>query len=40
MKTFTKKQKQWLWFAALCSGGFVAALLLANLVRWTVYILP
>jgi hypothetical protein len=29
-----KKQKQWLWFAALWCGGIVAAFLLAALARW------
>jgi hypothetical protein len=38
MKPFTEKQKQWLWFAALCFVGLSATFLLATLVRWVVYI--
>jgi len=38
MKPFTKKQKQWLWFAALYLSGLTATFLLATLVRWAVYI--
>jgi hypothetical protein len=38
MKPFTKKQKQWLWFTALCSVGLTATFTLATLVRWVVSI--
>jgi uncharacterized membrane protein len=30
----SKKQRQWLWFAALWVGGLVATLVLARLIRW------
>ena len=30
----SKKQRQWLWFAALWCGGLAATLMLARLVRW------
>jgi hypothetical protein len=38
MKPFTKKQKQWLWFVALCLGGLTATFALAILARWAVSI--
>ena len=38
MKPFTKNQKQWLWFVALCLGGLSVTYALATLVRWTVSI--
>jgi uncharacterized membrane protein len=38
MKAFTEKQKQWLWFIALCLGGLSATFVLAALVRWAVSI--
>jgi hypothetical protein len=31
MKPFTEKQKQWLWFVALCLGGLSATFILATL---------
>ncbi len=30
----SKKQRQWLWFAALWVGGLTATLVLARLIRW------
>ena len=33
MKQATESQRQWVWFIALCCGGFVAALLLAYVAR-------
>jgi uncharacterized membrane protein len=30
----SKKQRQWLWFAALWLGGLAATLVLARLIRW------
>ena len=38
MKPFTEKQKQWLWFVALCLGGLSATFALSTLVRWVVSI--
>ncbi|HSM75329.1 MAG TPA: hypothetical protein VK852_11850 [Desulfobacterales bacterium] len=32
--TLSKKQRQWLWFAALWVGGLAATLVLARLIRW------
>jgi uncharacterized membrane protein len=32
----SKKQRQWLWFAALWGGGLAATLILARLIRWLV----
>jgi len=32
----SKKQRQWLWFAALWVGGLAATLALARLIRWLV----
>ena len=34
--TLSKKQRQWLWFAALWVGGLAATLALARLIRWLV----
>ena len=34
MKKFTKKQRQWSWFAFLWSASLVAVLLLAYIIRW------
>jgi hypothetical protein len=36
MKPITEKQKQWLWFVALCLGGLSATFLLVTLVRWVI----
>jgi hypothetical protein len=38
MKALTEKQRQWLWFAALCCGGLIAVSLLAYLTRWVISI--
>jgi hypothetical protein len=38
MKALTEKQRQWLWFAALWCGGFIAVLLLSYSVRWLIAI--
>jgi hypothetical protein len=38
MKAPTEKQRQWLWFAALWSGGLIAAFLLSYLARWLISI--
>jgi CHASE1-domain containing sensor protein len=38
MKPFTEKQKQWLWFVALCLGGLSATFALAAIVRCVVSI--
>ena len=38
MKPVTKKEKQWLWFAALWIGGIVTAWLLAGLAKLVVSI--
>lgn len=38
MKPFTEKQRQWLWFIALCLGGLAVTFALATIVRWVVYI--
>jgi len=38
MKPFTEKQRQWLWFFALCLGGLAATFALTTIVRWVVYI--
>jgi hypothetical protein len=38
MKPVTKKEQQWLWFAALWIGGIVMAWLLAGLAKLVVSI--
>jgi hypothetical protein len=38
MKALTDKQRQWLWFAALCCAGLTAVFLLSYLVRWLISI--
>jgi len=38
MKPVTESQRQWLWFIALCSGGLIAALLLAYVARLVISI--
>ncbi len=38
MKVLTEKQRQWLWFAALCCGGLLAVFLLTYLTRWLILI--
>jgi hypothetical protein len=38
MKPFTEKQKQWLWFVALCLGGLSATFALAAIVRLAISI--
>jgi len=38
MKALTEKQRQWLWFAALCGGGLLAVFLLTHLTRWLILI--
>jgi hypothetical protein len=36
MKALTKRQREWLWFAALWCGGLLSTALLAFLVRTVV----
>lgn len=36
MRPFTDKQRQWVWFIMLWSGGLAAALALAWAVRWVI----
>jgi hypothetical protein len=36
MKTFTKKQRQWIWFVLLWFGGLAAALVLSYAMRWVI----
>ena len=36
MKAPTDKNKQWLWFAALWSGGLMTAFFLSYLVRFLI----
>jgi uncharacterized membrane protein len=38
MKALTEKQRQWLWFTALCCGGLISVFLLAYLTRWLISI--
>ena len=36
MKPLTEKQRQWLWFTALWTGGLVTALTLSSIIRFMI----
>jgi len=40
MKSFTERQRQWLWFVGLYGLGLTAFLALAMAVKWVLRALP